>query len=279
MRLGGAVMKEYGSPVEWLKHVKELGYSCVVFPVDSRAPKSVIRDYAACAKDNDLIIGEVGIWKNLFHADDRERQFAYDWSVRQLELAEEVGANCCVNISGSLGSKWDGYHKDNLTKKTYDRIVEISQRLIDEVNPKHTHYSLEPMPWMYPDSPESYLQLIKDIDRAAFAVHLDYANMINGIERYQKSDQFINHSFDLLGKYITSIHAKDLLADEVHLPVMISEILPGNGGLNLGLVLKRAEALSEDMTVFVEHLNTHEDYVKAISHMRKTAEQVCVHIK
>jgi hypothetical protein len=30
----------------------------------------------------------------------------------------------------------------------------------------------EAMPWMYPDTPENYLSLIRAIDRPAFAVHL-----------------------------------------------------------------------------------------------------------
>ena len=35
------------------------------------------------------------------------------------------------------------------------------------------------MPWMIPDSPDENLQLIKDVNRKAFAVHLDFVNMIN----------------------------------------------------------------------------------------------------
>ena len=61
MRFGGSVMLPYDSPQQWLGHVKELGYSAVIFPVDSSAPRQVWRDYAACCRDNDLVIGEVGV--------------------------------------------------------------------------------------------------------------------------------------------------------------------------------------------------------------------------
>ncbi|MBQ7306638.1 MAG: sugar phosphate isomerase/epimerase, partial [Clostridia bacterium] len=86
MRLGGSVMKPYNSPSEWLAHVKEYGYSAVIFPVDSTAPKQVWKDYLQCAKDNDLLIGEVGIWRNVMARDEKERQAALDYSYRQMEL-------------------------------------------------------------------------------------------------------------------------------------------------------------------------------------------------
>ena len=107
MRLGGSVMKPYNSPKEWLAHVKELGYSAVVFPVESTAPLSVIREYEQVCRDNDLLIGEVGAWRNVMARDPKERAANMDWNIRQLELAETVGANCCVNISGSFAEMWD----------------------------------------------------------------------------------------------------------------------------------------------------------------------------
>ena len=115
MRLGGSVMKPYNSPKEWLAQVKELGYSAVVFPVDSNASAATIRDYAQCCRDNDLLIGEVGAWRNVMAIDPKEREANLDWNIRQLELAETVGANCCVNISGSTG--------DNLNKLPFSKSI------------------------------------------------------------------------------------------------------------------------------------------------------------
>ena len=138
MRLGGSVMKPYNSPKEWLAQVKELGYSAVVFPVDSTASAATIREYADVCRDNDLLIGEVGAWRNVMALDPKEREANLDWNIRQLELAETVGANCCVNISGSFAEYWDGYHPDLDTKETWDLVVSNTQRIIDAVKPTHT---------------------------------------------------------------------------------------------------------------------------------------------
>ena len=279
MRLGGSVMKPYNSPKEWLAQVKELGYSAVVFPVDSTASAATIREYADVCRDNDLLIGEVGAWRNVMALDPKEREANLDWNIRQLELAETVGANCCVNISGSFAEYWDGYHPDLDTKETWDLVVSYTQRIIDAVKPTHTAYSLEPMPWMVPESPEQYLQLMKDVNRPAFKVHLDYCNMLNSIERYRHASEFITHCFELLGPHIVSIHAKDALIVQGGLPIVINEVIPGAGSLDLSLVTKLAHGLGDDIPVFVEHLDTHEQYMQAANVMREAAKKAGVPVK
>lgn len=279
MRLGGSVMKPYSSPKEWLQHVKELGYSAVIFPVESTAPAYVVQDYLQCCRDNDLLIGEVGAWRNVMARDPKERAANMDWNIRQLELAETVGANCCVNISGSYADMWDGYHPDLDTRETWELVVENTQRIIDAVKPTHTAYSLEPMPWMVPESPEQYLQLLKDVDRPAFKVHLDYCNMLNSIERYRHASEFITKCFDLLGGHIVSIHAKDALILQGGLPIVINEVMPGKGSIDLSLVTSLAHQLGDDIPLFVEHLDTHADYMQAAAAMRQAAKKANVPVK
>ena len=277
MRLGGSVMKPYNSAEEWLAQIKELGYRAVIFPVDCTAPAAVRREYLEVIKANDLLIGEVGVWRNCMDRDPARRRSNIDYAIGQLELAEEVGANCCVNIAGAWSELWDGYHPDHDTQEYYSSLVEITQGIIDAVKPKNTCFSLEPMPWMCPESPEDYLRLMKDIDREGFAVHLDYANMINSIGRYRRSGEFIRSCFELLGPHIRSIHAKDLRLFDERLPLCIEEVPPGEGTIDLGLVLKLADGLG-DVPVFVEHLPDHAAYMAAAAHMRKVAGELSLEI-
>ena len=280
MRLGGSIMKPYASPKEWLAHVKEPGYSCVIFPVDSGAPKQVQRDYAQCCRDNDLLIGEVGVWRNVMARDPAEREKNITYAIRQMELAEEVGANCCVNISGSPGELWDGYHPSLDTREVYEDVIATTRRIIDAVQPRKTCYSLEPMPWMVPESPEQYLQLLQDMDRSgAFKVHLDYCNMINSLDRYRHASEFITKCFTLLGEHIVSVHAKDVAITDGYLPICIGEMPPGEGSIDLQQVVRLAHDLGGDTPVFVEHLPDHEAYVKAAAVMRAAALRAGVPVK
>ena len=54
-----------------------------------------------------------------------------------------------------MGERWDGDYKDNFTKETWKKTVKSIQTIIDEAAPKHTYYTIEPMPWMYPISPDA----------------------------------------------------------------------------------------------------------------------------
>ena len=76
-----------------------------------------------------------------------------------------------------------------------------------------------------------------------------------------------------------SVHAKDALITQGALPVVINEVAPGQGSLDLSLVTKLAHGLGEDTPVFVEHLDTHEDYMKAAAVMREAAKKVNVPVK
>lgn len=270
MRIGGEIKKEYNNPKEWLQHVKELRYSAVLAPVGNDASLEEKKEYIDCAKDNNILIGEVGIWRNPISLDENEAKANKEYCKERLMLAEELGANCCVNISGSRGEVWDGFYKENYDEDVYALIVDTTREIIDSVNPKRTFYTLEPMPWMLPDSPDSYLKLIKDIDRKAFGVHLDFANMINNPRLFLKSDEFLEECFTKLGPYTKSIHAKDVIMDKAY-PCVIRELMPGKGKLNYKKIVHLIDKLGKDIPVFVEHLNTHEEYIEASAYIRDTA--------
>jgi len=271
MRIGGSIERPYNNPEEWYQLVKELGYRAVLAPVDYKASKEEKQAYIQCAKQHDIIIGEVGVWRNILAIDDKERKEAMEFCKNQLELAEELGANCCVNVAGSRGEIWDGFYVENYSKDTYALIVDSVREVIDAVKPKRTFYTLESMPWMIPDSPDSYLQLIRDVDREAFGVHLDYVNMINCPKRYLFCDDFIEECFKKLGPYIKSIHGKDVIMENAYTTI-IRETMPGKGIINYQKVARLCEALGPDTPLFVEHLPDFETYKKAAAYVREQAE-------
>lgn len=278
MRIGGGIVKEYRNPDEWLKQVKELNYSAVLTPVDQDATAQVKADYLDCIKRNDLVIGEVGIWRNPISLNEEEAGKNKEYAKERLALAEELGANCCVNIAGSRGEIWDGFYEENYHDDVYTLIVDTTREIIDSVNPKRTFFTLEPMPWMLPDSPDTYLKLIEDIDRRSFAVHLDFTNMISNPRRFLFRDAFIEECFQKLGPFIKSIHAKDCIMEQAY-PCSIKELMPGKGRIDFRKVVRLCENLGPDTTVFVEHLNTHVEYREAAAYLRSCAENQGIKVK
>ena len=273
IRLGGPVFKKYNNPDEWVAAVKELNYKAAYCPVQLGTSSDVIQSYKIAAQKADIVISEVGAWSNPIDPDETKSKAALEKCINSLQLADEIGANCCVNISGSRNpEKWAGPHKDNLTPETFDLIVETTRKIIDAVKPKNSFYALETMPWAYPDSVESYEKLIKAIDRKQFGVHLDPVNLVVSPQVYYKNGEMISEAFKKLGPHIKSCHAKDikLLEDELtpHLP----EVRAGLGNLNYAVYLRELSKL-KNIPLMLEHLSSAEDYNQAAKYIRGIAQQ------
>jgi sugar phosphate isomerase/epimerase len=265
---------KYNDPAEWIKAVKALRYTAAYSPLEPGAPPDLIKAFRNEAKANNIIISEVGAWCNTLDLNDINRKESLKKNVDALRLADEIGARCCVNISGARGEKWDGPYPGNYAKETFDLIVENVRNIIDQAKPESAFYTLEPMPYMLPDSPDSYLELLKAVDRKQFGVHLDPVNMISDPKRYFNNGAFLKECFSKLGQHIKSIHAKDILIMP-ELTLHLEERRPGEGTLDYEVFLKEASML-RDVPFMLEHLSTQEEYLLAANFVREIARKTGV---
>ncbi len=271
LRLGGPTFEKYDGPDGWVAVLRKLGYSAAYCPLGADASDDVVNAYASAAKRANIIIAEVGAWSNPISPNDDQRKAAQEKCRKQLALADRIGAKCCVNISGSRDEQWDGPSPDNLTEETFDMIVETTRAIIDDVKPSRTYFALETMPWAYPDSPDSYLALMKAIDRKRFAVHLDPVNIVCSPQRYYGNGELIRECFAKLGPYIKSCHAKDIILSR-KLTTHLDETRPGLGGLDYATFLKELSKL-QGVPLMLEHLSSAEEYDKAAEHIRSVAKK------
>ncbi len=270
LRLGGPVKEK--DPVKWIQMHKELGYRAAYCPAKASDPDDLVQAYKQLAHKADIVIAEVGAWSNPISDNQDDRRKALTKCRKQLALADRIGARCCVNISGSRGNKWDGPDPRDLTDETFDLIVETTRRIIDDVKPKRTFFALETMPWAHPDSPDSYLRLIKAINRKQFAVHLDPVNLVNSPRRYFNNGDLIRECFKKLGPHIKSCHAKDIILEK-KLTTHLNEIQPGLGGLDYETFLTELSKIP-DTPLMLEHLKTPEQYKQAANHIRSVAKKI-----
>lgn len=270
MRLGGPIDHETGNAESWIGALRSHDYGAAVFPLRHDASSTAIREHVAAAEQAGVVIAEVGAWSNPLSHDDDERRNAIAYCQAQLALADEVGARCCVNIAGSRNARWDGPHPANLSDDTFDLIVDTTRKIIDAVRPNRTYYTLEAMPWIYPDSPASYQRLLAAIERDRFAVHLDPVNIVNSPERYFHNGDLIRECFRVLGPNIRSLHAKDTLMAP-SLTVHIDEVRPGLGTLDYATFLQEANRLDPDLPLILEHLPSAAEYNLAAEYVRSVA--------
>ncbi|WP_026836202.1 sugar phosphate isomerase/epimerase family protein [Eubacterium xylanophilum] len=268
MRLGTSSPLAHSTPEEWAANQVKLGCGAVVFPVQSDEPKEKIVAYKEAAENHGLMIAEVGIWRNALDADQSTREQNMDYCVEQLRLADFLGARCAVNVAGAFGPRWDGHYKENFSDEAWKSTVKMVREIIDRANPKNTYFTLEPMPWMIPWSPKQYLELLEDVDRDRFAVHLDGINMINSAERYFNIEEFIDECVDLLGDKIKSCHIKDVHLKEEY-TFQLEECAPGLGEFPLRYYAKKLHDLDTDMPIILEHLNTDEEYLRYMEYLKE----------
>ncbi|MFB6139273.1 MAG: sugar phosphate isomerase/epimerase family protein [Halosimplex sp.] len=278
MRLGGPVFADYDDPDEWITAVRDRGYAAAYCPVGPDADTETVRAYREAAADADVTIAEVGAWgHNPVSPDADERAAAVDACSSHLELADAVGANCCVNVAGSRGDSWAGPHPDNFDDETFDLVVETVREIVDDADPDEAAYALEAMPWMVPDSVESYRRLLEAVERAAFAVHFDPVNLVASPRRHADTAGLIEAFVDEFGDRIRSVHLKDVALGSDPL-VHLSEVPPGEGDLDYPALLRALDGLDDDLPVMLEHLDGPDAYDRAADHVRSVADEVGVSV-
>lgn len=265
IRLGGPIFLNSDDPRELAKEHRRLGYTAAYCP--NGDPAEIKNAFAA----EGVVIAEVGAWRNMLDPDPQKRRDNLQFVAERLQLAEAVGARCCVDIAGSFDPNlWYGPHPKNLSKEFFDATVENCRKVIDQVKPKSTKFSIEMMPWSLPDGPDSYVKLIHAVARPAFGVHLDVCNIINTPDRFYRNSEVISECFTKLRPWILSCHAKDLAWEtKGEYNVHFQETIPGRGQINYATYLK--ELTTIDAPLMLEHLKSAEEYTEAREYVHRIA--------
>lgn len=278
VRVGGPIFADTIDPVEMARAHRRLGYRAAYCPKADVKDATTVRAIAEAFRREDVVIAEVGRWVNLLDADPATRRANLEVVTEGLALAEAVGALCCVDIAGSFNPEvWYGPHPDNLSDRFFEAAVENARAIIDAVKPTRARFCYEMMGWSLPDSPDSFLRLLKAVDRRAFGVHLDPCNLVNSPARFYRNTDLLNECFDTLGRWIVSCHAKDLTWD-VEMNVHFREVRPGAGSLDYTTYLRRLAALPQQPPLMLEHLPNADEYDKGRQYLFDLGRRIDVSV-
>jgi len=276
VRLGGPIFLKSADPAELAREHRRLGYSAAYCPEAKVGDADHIEAIRKAFAKEDVVIAEVGAWKNMLDPDDSKRRENLAYVTDRCALAEEVGARCCVDIAGSYNpTVWYGPDPKNLSHEFFEATVANCRHILDAVKPKRTKFTIEMMGWNLPDGPDTYLDLIKAVDRKAFGVHLDVCNGVNCPARFYKNKEFIEECFAKLGPWIISCHAKDLQWI-TELNVHFLEVIPGRGQMNYQAYLRGVAKLPVDAPLMLEHLKTAEEYDEGREYIKRVARAIGV---
>ena len=273
MRLGGPVFVKSDDPAVLAQAHLDLGYRAAYVPGnlgvgDTARIAAVVKEFAA----RDVVIAEVGAWKNMLDPDAQKRRQNLAYVTERLVLAELVGARNCVDIAGSFNpSVWFGQDPKNLGREFFDATVENCRKVIDGVKPRRARFTVEMMPWSLPSTPDEYLTLIKAVDRKAFGVHLDVCNTMSSPARLYSNAEVIRECFAKLGPWIISCHAKDLQWGPGY-QVNIQEVIPGTGLIDYKAYLRELSRLPVDAPLMLEHLRNEDEYTQGRQYIQGVAK-------
>jgi sugar phosphate isomerase/epimerase len=280
---GQAGYREQDDPGVLAQEHRRLGYTAAFCPNGSpgdTARVNAIRNAFAAAG---VLIAEVGAWRNMMTPDPAARKANVEFVTRQLALADELGVKCCVDIAGSFdGNTLSGPHPKNLSQEFFDGTVENCRKIVDAVKPRIAKFSIEMKAWDIPDGPDAYLKLIHAIDRTTFGVHIDICNIVNSPIRYYNNTALIHETFQKLGQWVLSCHAKDLKwVPQVN--VNFVEVPPGQGGIpgqggGIDYHAYIAEVSKAGVPLMLEHFNTNEEFKQGAQYIRKVASELGVPI-
>lgn len=219
------------------------------------------------------MIAEVGHWENLVDTDPAEKTGNRKAMTEALALADELGARCAVNIFGSYchGNGNSRHAAENFSRDAFDEAMEMARDFIDAVKPKTAYFAYEAFAFNLVDSPLTIYKLVKAVDRKQFGVHLDLANLINSPRAYWANADFLRECIRFFGDKIVSAHVKDIRMREPALNVMLEEVMPGRGMLDIAAYAREMQAIPQPVPFMMEHLNTEAEYDEAAAHIRKVA--------
>jgi len=193
-----------------------------------------------------------------------------------MNLAEELGAVCAVDILGSYchGNGNSQHRAENFSDEAFDAAVEIARYFIDAVKPKTSFFTYEIFPFDVVDTPENIERLVKAVDRRQFGVHLDLANLINSPRAYFRSGDIARECVHRFGDRIVSCHVKDIKLKEPSISVILEEVPLGRGNIDLKTFMRQIDGLSRPIPFMMEHLGGEAAYDAAAAIIRSTGREL-----
>lgn len=256
IRLGGHGLP-VGSddPKAFARAHRAYGYRAAYVPATLTANDTVLlAEFETAFAAEDVVLAEIGIWRNLVTTDDAVRKANLDYAADKLAVAEAVGAGCAVSYIGTLKAGTNhAPAAENFGPDAFDACVQTVRYLIDTVKPKRAKFALEMMQNSLPDSVDSYVELIAAVDRPAFGAHLDPVNLIMTPRVYWNNAVLIRECFDKLGPWLISCHAKDILL-RPEAALHLDEVQIGEGVLDYREYLTQLDRLGRDVPLLTEHL-------------------------
>ncbi len=240
--------------------IKELQFTGVSFHFpSSNIPEVVPNDITNCRfflENAHLDLVQFGIvyQECLFDPRSSIRQTAIEAVNCGMPVARELGVFFYLFRPGSLNPQgaWTS-HKDNHLPESMERLIETLKPIAENAEQEELTLVMETHAISIMDSPETCREVVDKVGSDRLRIVMDFVNHFQSLQQVYDSEARLNHIFDVMGPIAPMAHIKDIRVEN-GLVLHLNEEVPGEGELELGIALKRFDALYPDGYGLIEHL-------------------------
>ena len=263
MRLGIVEMMP-GDFRTWTKDhtraVRDLGFTGFGFHLDGETAFDITPD--DCRRYHEFMAGEgldlvqfaILYRECLFSPDAAERAAVTVKINRGTEIAAALGAQAFLLRPGSRSpaGSWTP-HRDNYLPESRDLLVETLKPIARKAEEDGVILAMETHVVSIMDPPEKCRDIVEAVGADHLRLIMDAVNHFGSIQDVYHSSAFLNCIFDAVGPLAPVAHLKDVKVSP-GLVVHIDQEVPGEGELDLALMLQRFDALFPEGYGLIEHL-------------------------
>ncbi len=268
---------------EQIANIKALEFTGLSFHFPSAEIPSVPPD--ACTRCVEMLeaaeldLVQFGITYNecLFHPNAAVREAAIASVQRGMATAAALNAQHYLFRPGSLNpdGAWTS-HRDNYLPESMERLIETLKPIAAHAEKHELTLVMETHAVSIMDSPETCLEIVEKTGSERLRIVMDFVNHFQTLRQVYDSENRLNHIFDVMGPVAPMAHIKDISVQN-GLVLHLNEEVPGEGELDIGVALKRFDALYPDGYGLIEHLPT-EKIPLANTNVRRIAAENGVNI-
>ena len=268
---------------EQIENIKALEFTGLSFHFPSAEIPSVPAD--ACTRCVEMLeaakldLVQFGITYNecLFHPNAAVREAAIASVQRGMATAAALNAQHYLFRPGSLNpdGAWTS-HRDNYLPESMERLIETLKPIAAHAEQHELTLVMETHAVSIMDSPETCREIVEKVGSERLRIVMDFVNHFQTLRQVYDSEDRLNHIFDVMGPVAPMAHIKDISVQN-GLVLHLNEEVPGEGELDIGVALKRFDALYPDGYGLIEHLPT-EKIPLANTNVRRIAAENGVNI-
>lgn len=210
-------------------------------------------------------------YRECLYSPDRAQRESVSARIRRgTEIAAQLEAQAFLLRPGSLNpaGPWTP-HRDNHRPEHVETLVDTLRPLARVAEQEGVLLAMETHAISIMDPPVKCREIVERVGSANLRLIMDPVNHFACLQQVYHSTDWVNHIYDEMGAIAPLAHIKDLKVSN-GLVLHIDQEVPGEGELDLALVLKRFHALHPDGYGLIEHLR--QDQIPlAVANVRRTA--------